>query len=136
MEMAYEEYEGNVSRLWSERFVCFPCAPGCEEGCTGPEPCLAAYNWPFRLALLTFSVLCACFTCGLAIYMFQHRKVKVFKVASPIFLTITLFGCAIMYLEMAAIFPILETYSCIGKWRSFIYLFIFNLFHRLNFPLA
>lgn len=82
---------------------------------TGPEPCLASYNWPFRITLLTFSVLCGLLTLALAVYMFQHRKVKVFKVASPIFLTITLLGCAIMYLEMAAIFPILDTYSCIGN---------------------
>lgn len=50
--------------------------------------------------------------------MFKHRKVKVFKVASPIFLTITLLGCATMYLEMAAIFPILDAYSCIGKFET------------------
>lgn len=115
METAYEEYQSNVSRLYVDRLVCYQCAPGCEDGCTGPEPCLATYNWPFRVALLTFSVICAFFTAGLAFYMFQHRKVKVFKVASPIFLTITLLGCAIMYLEMAAIFPVLETYSCIGE---------------------
>uniref|UniRef100_A0A182M4P4 G-protein coupled receptors family 3 profile domain-containing protein n=1 Tax=Anopheles culicifacies TaxID=139723 RepID=A0A182M4P4_9DIPT len=67
--------------------------------------------------MLTFSIMCAGFTVVLALYMYQHRKVKVFKVASPIFLTITLLGCAFMYLEMAAIFPILDTYSCIAtKW--------------------
>jgi hypothetical protein len=33
-------------------------------------------------------------------YMAQHRKLKVFKTASPIFLSITLLGCAIMYLEV------------------------------------
>lgn len=32
--------------------------------------------------------------------MYQHRKLKVFKVASPIFLSITLLGCALMYLEV------------------------------------
>lgn len=71
----------------------------------------------FRTTLLTFSVMCAGFTIVLTLYMYQHRKIKVFKVASPIFLTITLLGCAFMYLEMAAIFPILDTYSCIAtKW--------------------
>lgn len=113
MEAAYEEFQENTS-LHFMSFNCDKCAPGCET-CTGPEPCLATYNWPFRMALLGFSVVCAAFTGALAIYMFQHRKVKVFKVASPIFLTITLLGCATMYLEMAAIFPILETYSCIGE---------------------
>jgi hypothetical protein len=49
--------------------------------------------------------------------MFHNRKIKVFKVASPIFLMICLVGCGIMYLEMAAIFPILDMYSCIAtKW--------------------
>ncbi|XP_058056511.1 probable G-protein coupled receptor CG31760 [Anopheles bellator] len=116
MEVAYQEYRDNVSYYYKEVFVCVRCAPGCAT-CTGPEPCLASYNWAFRTTLLTFSVMCAGFTVVLALYMYQHRKVKVFKVASPIFLTITLLGCAFMYLEMAAIFPILDTYSCIAtKW--------------------
>ena len=29
-------------------FRCLKCAPGCET-CKGSEPCLAHYNWPFRL---------------------------------------------------------------------------------------
>lgn len=113
MESAYEEYQQNIS-LYYTSFACEKCPPGCVT-CTGPEPCLATYNWPFRLSLLTFSVLCAACTGAISIYMFQHRKIKVFKVASPIFLTITLLGCAIMYLEMAAIFPILDQYACVGK---------------------
>lgn len=116
MEVAYQEYRDNISTYYMDVFVCVRCAPGCAT-CTGPEPCLARYNWVFRTTLLTFSVMCAGFTIVLALYMYQHRKIKVFKVASPIFLTITLLGCAFMYLEMAAIFPILDTYSCIAtKW--------------------
>ncbi|XP_058121445.1 probable G-protein coupled receptor CG31760 [Anopheles coustani] len=116
MEVAYQEYRTNYSTYYKEVFVCVRCAPGCAT-CTGPEPCLASYDWAFRTTLLTFSVMCAGFTVVLALYMYQHRKVKVFKVASPIFLTITLLGCAFMYLEMAAIFPILDTYACIAtKW--------------------
>lgn len=46
--------------------------------------------------------------------MYHNRKIKVFKVASPIFLMICLVGCGIMYLEMAAIFPILDTKSCVA----------------------
>nr|XP_029714675.1 probable G-protein coupled receptor CG31760 isoform X1 [Aedes albopictus] len=116
MEVAYQEYRDNVSSFFMDSFVCLRCAPGCAL-CTGPEPCLASYNWVFRTTLLTFSVMCAGFTIVLTLYMYQHRKIKVFKVASPIFLTITLLGCAFMYLEMAAIFPILDTYSCIAtKW--------------------
>lgn len=116
MEVAYQEYNQNISTYYNDAFQCLKCAPGCLN-CVGPEPCLASYNWPFRITLLTFSILCVLFTVVLILYMYQHRKVKVFKVASPIFLTITLLGCAIMYLEMAAIYPILDTYSCIAtKW--------------------
>ncbi|XP_055590502.1 probable G-protein coupled receptor CG31760 isoform X2 [Uranotaenia lowii] len=116
MEVAFQEYRDNISTYYMDVFVCVRCAPGCAT-CRGPQPCLASYNWAFRTTLLTFSVMCAGFTVILTLYMYQHRKVKVFKVASPIFLTITLLGCAFMYLEMAAIFPILDTYSCIAtKW--------------------
>lgn len=116
MEVSYQEAVLNVSQLYYTDFICYKCAPGCDS-CNSPAPCLATYNWPFRIALLTISVLCASFTMGLAFYMFAHRKVKVFKVASPIFLMITLLGCATMYMEMAAIFPILDKYSCIAtKW--------------------
>lgn len=116
MEVSYLEQLNNVSQIYTSTFVCHKCATGCDS-CDSPAPCLATYNWPFRIALLTISVLCAAFTIGLAFYMFAHRKVKVFKVASPIFLTITLLGCATMFMEMAAIFPILDQYSCIAtKW--------------------
>lgn len=53
-----------------------------------------------RIALLSFSIFCVFGTIILVVYMYQHRKLKVFKVASPIFLSITLLGCAIMYLEV------------------------------------
>ncbi|KAJ6649502.1 putative G-protein coupled receptor [Pseudolycoriella hygida] len=116
MEIAFREFRENISTYYDSVFRCQRCAPGCTT-CTSPAPCLATYNWVFRISLLTISVLCAVFTLSLACYMYRHRKVKVFKVASPIFLTITLLGCAIMYLEMAAIFPILDVYSCIvTKW--------------------
>lgn len=54
-----------------------------------------------RISLLAISIGCACGTFVLAGYLFRHRRVKVFKVASPIFLMITLIGCAIMYLEVS-----------------------------------
>lgn len=77
-----------------------------------------AICFPFhRIAILTISVFCVIFTVAMAAYMFHNRKIKVFKVASPIFLMICLVGCGIMYLEMAAIFPILDMYACIAtKW--------------------
>ncbi|KAH8338711.1 hypothetical protein KR074_011679 [Drosophila pseudoananassae] len=116
MEIAWQEQQDNISNYYTDVFKCLSCAPGCDT-CTGPEPCLANYHWPFRISLLTISIGCACGTFILAGYLFRHRRVKVFKVASPIFLMITLIGCAIMYLEMVAIFPYLDTSWCIvTKW--------------------
>ncbi|XP_026667674.1 probable G-protein coupled receptor CG31760 isoform X2 [Ceratina calcarata] len=116
VEAAWKELKENISDSYEKVFRCLRCAPGCAK-CKGPEPCLATYNWPFRISLLSFSIFCVFGTIILVAYMYQHRKLKVFKVASPIFLSITLSGCAIMYLEMAAIFPVLDMYSCIAtKW--------------------
>ncbi|XP_026756087.2 probable G-protein coupled receptor CG31760 [Galleria mellonella] len=116
VEVAYQEYEKNRLENWNEPYECLKCQPGCET-CRGPEPCLATYNWPFRISLLVISVSCAVMTVCLTIYTRHHRRVKVFRVASPVFLSITLLGCAIMYMEMAAIFPVLDRYSCIAtKW--------------------
>ncbi|CAN8020458.1 unnamed protein product [Ixodes persulcatus] len=70
-----------------------------------------------RISLLTISVMCIVLTMVLAGYVYRFRKLKVIKVASPIFLCITLVGCAIMYCEMAAIFPVLDVYCCVAtKW--------------------
>lgn len=56
-------------------------------------------------------------TCCFYIYSQHHRRVKVIKAASPVFLCITLLGCAIMYCEMAAIFPVLDRSCCVAtKW--------------------
>ncbi|XP_071633621.1 probable G-protein coupled receptor CG31760 isoform X3 [Temnothorax longispinosus] len=116
VEAAWKEMRENKSDSYERVFLCLRCAPGCAR-CKGPEPCLATYNWPFRISLLAVSIFCALGTIILVAYMYQHRKLKVFKVASPIFLSITLLGCALMYLEMAAIFPVLDMYSCIAtKW--------------------
>ncbi|XP_036142472.1 probable G-protein coupled receptor CG31760 isoform X2 [Monomorium pharaonis] len=116
VEAAWKEMKENKSDSYEKVFLCLRCAPGCAR-CKGPEPCLATYNWPFRISLLAVSIFCAFGTIVLVAYMYQHRKLKVFKVASPIFLSITLLGCALMYLEMAAIFPVLDMYSCIAtKW--------------------
>ncbi|XP_070517623.1 probable G-protein coupled receptor CG31760 isoform X1 [Cardiocondyla obscurior] len=116
VEAAWKEMKENKSDSYEKVFQCLRCAPGCAR-CKGPEPCLATYNWPFRISLLAISIFCAFGTIVLVAYMYQRRKLKVFKVASPIFLSITLLGCALMYLEMAAIFPVLDMYSCIAtKW--------------------
>lgn len=99
MEVAYKEFRDNISTYYEDVFRCMRCAAGCVT-CTSPAPCLASYNWAFRLSLLTISIMCAGCTIVLSCYLYHHRKVKVFKVASPIFLTITLLGCAIMYMEV------------------------------------
>lgn len=85
-----------------------------------------------RIAVLTISVFCVFFTVALAAYMFHNRKIKVFKVASPIFLMICLVGCGIMYLEMAAIFPILDMYACIAtKWTRHMGKHWLKVFHSI-----
>ncbi|KAK8768276.1 hypothetical protein V5799_015259 [Amblyomma americanum] len=82
-------------------YVCKPCRPGCNE-CVDDSPCLSHYNWAFRISLLTISVICILLTMVLAGYVYRYRKLKVIKVASPVFLCITLIGCAIMYCEVGA----------------------------------
>lgn len=115
VEAAWLDALSNGSSTY-ETFRCEQCAPGCLS-CDSRAPCLASYNWPFRIALMSVSAACVFFTLCLIGYVYHHRRIKVFKVASPIFLCITLIGCVIMYLEMAAIFPILDMYSCIAtKW--------------------
>lgn len=126
LSAAWKEMRENISDSYVETFRCLRCAPGCAK-CDGPKPCLASYNWSFRyngiksmkraprngffhrkwrklsffrITLLTFSIFCVFGTIFLVAYTYQHRKLKVFKVASPIFLSITLLGCAIMYLEV------------------------------------
>lgn len=55
---------------------------------------------PPRISLLVVSVCCVVMVLALAAYVYHNRRIKVFKVASPIFLAITLLGCAMMYLEV------------------------------------
>lgn len=47
MEIAWQEQQDNISNYYTDVFKCLSCAPGCDT-CTGPEPCLANFNWPFR----------------------------------------------------------------------------------------
>ncbi|XP_076044697.1 putative G-protein coupled receptor CG31760 isoform X2 [Oratosquilla oratoria] len=116
VEVAWKSRQDFGSKTYELLYECRPCARGCGSCVTG-DPCLSPYNWSFRIALLTISVLCVLFTILLIGLVYHYRSVKVFKVASPIFLSICLIGCAIMYLEMAAIFPVLDTYACIAtKW--------------------
>ncbi|KAH7983672.1 hypothetical protein HPB52_013413 [Rhipicephalus sanguineus] len=88
-------------------YVCKPCRPGCNE-CVDDSPCLSHYNWAFRISLLTISVICIVLTMVLAGYVYRYRKLKVIKVASPVFLCITLIGCAIMYCEVGGTILLLQ----------------------------
>ncbi|CAH1399614.1 unnamed protein product [Nezara viridula] len=115
VEAAWLDALSNGSSTY-ETFRCERCAPGCQT-CDSHAPCLASYNWPFRIGLLSISSSCIFLTLCLIGYVYHNRRLKVFKVASPIFLCITLTGCVIMYSEMAAIFPVLDMYTCIlTKW--------------------
>ena len=103
--------------------TCLACAPGCNEvnamKCRESNtPCLATYNWPFRIALLTISIFCIGCTLLLMLLVYRWQRVQVFKMASPIFISICLTGCIVMYSEMAAIFPILNRWQyCVAtKW--------------------
>lgn len=110
VEQAFRLYDNTSA------YTCLRCAAGCES-CTDGSVCLAHYHWPFRITLLAISVLCILMTLVLAAYVYRFRRVKVIKAASPVFLCITLLGCAIMYCEMAAIFPVLDLYCCVAtKW--------------------
>ncbi|XP_037791808.1 probable G-protein coupled receptor CG31760 [Penaeus monodon] len=80
-------------------YVCHKCPPDCKD-CKSDEPCMAYYNWPFRIALLTISILCILLTLVLMGMVYHYRSVKVFRLASPTFLCICLIGCIIMYLEV------------------------------------
>nr|XP_045608318.1 probable G-protein coupled receptor CG31760 isoform X1 [Procambarus clarkii]XP_045608319.1 probable G-protein coupled receptor CG31760 isoform X1 [Procambarus clarkii]XP_045608320.1 probable G-protein coupled receptor CG31760 isoform X1 [Procambarus clarkii]XP_045608321.1 probable G-protein coupled receptor CG31760 isoform X1 [Procambarus clarkii] len=112
-------WEGKVERnnpTYEMLYVCRPCKKECPE-CHSNKPCMAHYNWPFRIALLVISSLCIVLSFVMMGLVYHYRSVKVFRLASPTFLCICLIGCTIMYLEMAAIFPVLDTYSCIAtKW--------------------
>lgn len=76
MEVTYKEYRDNISTYYEQEYRCNQCAIGCIT-CTGPAPCLASYNWVFRLSLLTISIMCAGCTIVLSCYLYHHRKVKV-----------------------------------------------------------
>ncbi|XP_076361072.1 putative G-protein coupled receptor CG31760 isoform X2 [Tachypleus tridentatus] len=116
VESAWKAKQAIVSPSYDLLYVCKPCRTGCES-CVDNSPCLSPYNWAFRTSLLVISMFCVVLTIVLAWNIYRYRKLKVIKVASPIFLCITLVGCAIMYSEMAAIFPILNVYSCVAtKW--------------------
>ncbi|TRY80523.1 hypothetical protein TCAL_12818 [Tigriopus californicus] len=116
VEVAWNDKLHEGSDAFDLLYRCQPCAEGCAT-CLDASPCLAYYNWMFRWVLLVISILCVFLSLIFIPLVFKFRKYKVFKLASPMFLSITLVGCAIMYLEMVAIFPYLNMPTCIAtKW--------------------
>ncbi|KAI9552491.1 hypothetical protein GHT06_022857 [Daphnia sinensis] len=116
VELAYRNKLTFNSPVYDQLYRCLPCSAGCDV-CVDDSPCLAPYDWPFRIALLAISMSWVLISIGLMGAVYKYRRLKVFKVASPTFLCVTLLGCAIMYAEMAAIFPELNTPACVAtKW--------------------
>jgi len=116
VEDAFSDKFTKNDHVYDNTYQCLQCQPGCDT-CIDQAPCLATYNWTFRYILLAFSLTCIMATFVLIIMVYYYRKLKVFQLGSPAFLCLTLMGCTIMYLEMVAIFPYLEVYSCIAtKW--------------------
>ncbi|CAG2107392.1 unnamed protein product [Medioppia subpectinata] len=116
VEQAFEDKSNGKNPSYDYMFFCKRCADGCDV-CQNDSPCLSSYNWAFRISLLTITLLCIIFTVVLGTYIYRFRKLKVIKVASPVFLCITLLGCSIMYSETAAIFPVLDVWTCVlTKW--------------------
>lgn len=116
VEVAWEGREEQHNPTYDFLYQCRKCPEEC-PGCDDNTNCTAHYNWAFRIALLTISSLCMVLTFVLMGLVCHYSSVKVFRLASPTFLCLCLIGCAIMYLEMAAIFPVLDTYSCVAtKW--------------------
>ncbi|UXI15006.1 hypothetical protein NH340_JMT00949 [Sarcoptes scabiei] len=120
MERSYQDKLDGKNPAYDYMFNCERCQPGCEQ-CQDNSPCLSTYNWAFRISLLTITSLCIIFIFILALNIYRYRRLKVIKVASPIFLCITLLGCASMYLETIVIFPVTNTITCVlTKWtRNF-----------------
>ena len=57
----------------------------------------------FRVILLSISMSWILVIVGIMGAVYKFRRLKVFRVASPVFLCITLLGCAIMYAEVRSL---------------------------------
>ncbi|KAH9390281.1 G-protein coupled receptor [Tyrophagus putrescentiae] len=97
VEQSFEE----KSPSYVFMFACKRCAAGCDV-CRDDSPCLSSYDWGFRISLLTITVLCIGFVFVLGVNIYRYRRLKVIKVASPIFLCITLLGLCDHVLRDAA----------------------------------
>ncbi|XP_050522426.1 probable G-protein coupled receptor CG31760 [Daktulosphaira vitifoliae] len=99
-----------------EKYSCHPCSEGCDI-CSGPESCMAQFSWVQRSIFLSITILCIVLTIILIWFVHKNRRIKVFRIASPTFLIITLVGCIIMYSEMGIMFPQCNQQLCVAtKW--------------------
>jgi len=116
VEVAFSDHFSQGSSTYSQLYICIPCSSGCNS-CEDSSPCIAEYNWGFRLVLLSISMFCIISSLITIFLVYKYRRLKVFKLSSPTFLSITLMGCAVMYTEMVVIYPVLNTSFCVlTKW--------------------
>ncbi|KAE9536615.1 hypothetical protein AGLY_007017 [Aphis glycines] len=118
---ALDKFDGALVEMASpeeidNKYSCHKCWEGCDV-CDGPESCMAKFMWTQRGTFLGITVVCIIFTVILIWFVHKNRRIKVFRIASPTFLIITLIGCIIMYSEMGIMFPECTQQLCVAtKW--------------------
>ncbi|XP_050442150.1 probable G-protein coupled receptor CG31760 isoform X2 [Adelges cooleyi] len=109
------DVEASLSEI-DEKYSCNPCSIGCDD-CQGPDSCMARFSWIKRSIFLIITLVCIVLTVILIWFVHKNRRIKVFRIASPTFLVITLIGCIIMYSEMGMMFPQCSQQLCVAtKW--------------------
>ncbi|XP_025422700.1 probable G-protein coupled receptor CG31760 isoform X2 [Sipha flava] len=118
---AHVKYDGALVEVAlpeeiEEKYSCHKCWEGCDT-CEGPGSCMAKFAWIQRSTFLGITVVCIILTVILIWFVHKNRRIKVFRIASPTFLIITLIGCIIMYSEMGIMFPECTQELCVAtKW--------------------
>ena len=97
--IALHRHDHHLYQKYNSIFQCKRCPEGCNI-CKDESPCLFNYNWILRITLLTITIVCIMIVLFFLFSIYLFRRVKVFQVASPIFLYITLIGCAMAYFEV------------------------------------
>ncbi|XP_060839071.1 probable G-protein coupled receptor CG31760 isoform X2 [Rhopalosiphum padi] len=117
---ALSKFDGALVEMASpeeinNKYSCHKCWEGCDV-CDGPESCMAKFMWT-QSTFLGITVVCIISTVILIWFVHKNRRIKVFRIASPTFLIITLIGCIIMYSEMGIMFPECTQKLCVAtKW--------------------
>lgn len=77
-----------------------------------------SYVMHFRSIFLGITIICIIATVVLIWFVHKNRRIKVFRIASPTFLIITLIGCIIMYSEVIITKIIIHViyYICISNF--------------------